>query len=174
MHQSCVAHLLCRANEMIADSVAGQARVPHALRRLLLDALALRARRDAAQTGGQALEGAIAELESRLDKLLAAKVAHPQAARPPAQRARRPVQLPAPPGRARHQPRGRAGHPPAGVHAQELVGNKSGAGARAAAVLGSVLRTSAQQGANPIDVLVAIATSDGRRNGLDLDPGPEP
>jgi transposase len=41
-HQTCVAHLLRRASEMIADSVAGQARVPHAVRRLLLDALALR------------------------------------------------------------------------------------------------------------------------------------
>jgi transposase len=41
-HQSCAAHLLRRASEMIADSVAGQARVPRAVRRLLLDALALR------------------------------------------------------------------------------------------------------------------------------------
>jgi transposase len=41
-HQTCVAHLLRRASEMIADSHAGQARVPHAVRRLLLDALALR------------------------------------------------------------------------------------------------------------------------------------
>jgi transposase len=41
-HQTCVAHLLRRASEMIADSQAGQARVPHAVRRLLLDALALR------------------------------------------------------------------------------------------------------------------------------------
>jgi len=41
-HQTCVAHLLRRCSELIADSVAGQARVPHAVRRLLLDALALR------------------------------------------------------------------------------------------------------------------------------------
>ncbi|HET7487120.1 MAG TPA: IS66 family transposase, partial [Acidimicrobiales bacterium] len=75
-HQSCVAHLLRRANEMIADSVAGQARIPHAVCRLLGDAMALRARRDAAQIGGQAPEGAIAELEVRLDRLLAAKVTH--------------------------------------------------------------------------------------------------
>lgn len=53
-------------------------------------------------------------------------------------------------------------------------GNKSEAGARAEAVLGSVLRTSDQQGNNPIDVLVAIATTNGRRNGLDLGPGPGP
>ena len=41
-HQSCVAHLLRRCNELIGDSVAGQARIPHAARRLLLAALALR------------------------------------------------------------------------------------------------------------------------------------
>ncbi|MCA1699833.1 MAG: transposase, partial [Actinobacteria bacterium] len=43
-HQTCAAHLLRRAGEMIADSVAGQAKIPHALRRLLLDALAVRDR----------------------------------------------------------------------------------------------------------------------------------
>lgn len=41
-HQTCVAHLLRRAGELIADSRAGQARIPHAVRRLLIDALALR------------------------------------------------------------------------------------------------------------------------------------
>jgi transposase len=41
-HQSCQAHLLRRTGEMIADSVAGQAKIPHALRRLILDALAVR------------------------------------------------------------------------------------------------------------------------------------
>lgn len=61
---------------MIADSLAGQARIPHAVRRLLTDALALRARRDGAQIGGAALADAIAALETRLDKLLAAKVTH--------------------------------------------------------------------------------------------------
>lgn len=41
-HQTCVAHLLRRAKELIADSVAGHAKIPHAVRRLLLDALAVR------------------------------------------------------------------------------------------------------------------------------------
>jgi len=43
-HQTCVAHLLRRAGELIADSVAGQAKIPHAVRRLLLGALAVRDR----------------------------------------------------------------------------------------------------------------------------------
>jgi transposase len=41
-HQTCLAHLLRRAAELIADSVAGQAKIPHAVRRLLLDALNVR------------------------------------------------------------------------------------------------------------------------------------
>ncbi len=67
-HQTCVAHLLRRASEMIADSLAGQARVPHAVRRLLLDALALRDahpgaldRRDGDVIDGTAIE--ICELD---------------------------------------------------------------------------------------------------------------
>lgn len=39
-HQTCHAHLLRRTGELIADSVAGQAKVPHAARRILKDALA--------------------------------------------------------------------------------------------------------------------------------------
>jgi transposase len=41
-HQTCLAHLLRRCGEMIADSHGGQARIPHAVRKLLLDMLALR------------------------------------------------------------------------------------------------------------------------------------
>lgn len=177
-HQSCVAHLLRRANEMIADSVAGQARIPHAVRRLLGDALALRARRDAAQIGGAALQDAIAELEARLDKLLAARVTHGPNRRLLAHlRTERRALF----SFLRHE-----GVPATNHEAERAIrpqvcirknwgGNKTEAGARAAAVVGSVLRTSTQRGVNPIEVLVAIATSDGRHNGLGpgLDePGP--
>lgn len=176
-HQTCVAHLLRRCNELIADSVAGQARIPHAVRRVLVDALALRARRDGAQIGGRRLEAAIAELEARVDKLLAARVVHEPNRRLLAHlRTERD---------ALFTFLRRQGVPATNHEAERAIrpqvcirknwgGNKSDAGARAAAILGSVLRTSTQRGANPIDVLMAIATSDGRRNGLDLDVGPGP
>jgi transposase len=62
-HQSCVAHLLRRCSEMISDSVAGQARIPHALRRLLLDALEVRDRyRDPLAGGGEVIEGTAVEI----------------------------------------------------------------------------------------------------------------
>lgn len=176
-HQTCVAHLLRRCNELIADSVAGQARIPHALRRVLVDALALRARRDGAQIGGRRLEMTIAELEARVDKLLGARVVHEPNRRLLAHlRTERHALFTF----LRHQ-----GVPATNHEAERAIrpqvcmrknwgGNKSEAGARAAAILGSVLRTSTQRGANPIDVLMAIATSDGQRNGLDLDLGPGP
>jgi transposase len=57
-HQTCLAHLLRRCNEMIGDSRAGQARVPHQVKALLLDALALREQRrnDADVIEGHAVE----------------------------------------------------------------------------------------------------------------------
>ncbi len=65
-HQTCAAHLLRRASELIADSVAGQAKIPHAVRRLLLDALAVRDRySDLLATAGPAddvIEGTAVEV----------------------------------------------------------------------------------------------------------------
>jgi hypothetical protein len=64
-HQSCVAHLLRRSAEMIADSVAGQARIPRALRRLLLEALRVRERyRDLLAGTGQVIEGTAVEISA--------------------------------------------------------------------------------------------------------------
>ena len=69
-HQSCAAHLLRRASEMIDDSVAGQAKIPHALRRLLQDALAVRHRYSDLLTGaeddvidGDVIEGTCVEID---------------------------------------------------------------------------------------------------------------
>jgi transposase len=63
-HQTCLAHLLRRAGEMIADSVAGQAKIPHAVRRLLLDALAVRDQHSdlLARPGGDIIEGTAVEI----------------------------------------------------------------------------------------------------------------
>lgn len=68
-HQSCLAHLLRRSAEMIADSVAGQARIPHALRRLLLDALEVRERyRDVLAGGGEVIGGTAVEIEALIQR----------------------------------------------------------------------------------------------------------
>jgi hypothetical protein len=53
-------------------------------------------------------------------------------------------------------------------------GNKSLDGAAASTMIGSVLRTATQQRANPIEVLISLATSDGARSDLDLRTGRGP
>ncbi len=170
-HQTCVAHLLRRSKEMIADATGGQARIPHQLQRLLVDALALRARRDAAQIGGAALAGEIERLEARADKLISAKVTYDPNRRLLAHLAKE-----------RHALFSflRADGVPATNHEAERAirpqvctrknwgGNKTDAGANATKVIGSVLRTATQQGIDPIEVLLEIAVSDGARSGLNL------
>jgi transposase len=76
-HQSCQAHLLRRAGELIADSVAGQAKIPHALRRLILEALSVRdsyqdllARRH--QDDPEVIESTCVEIADEQPQLLAA------------------------------------------------------------------------------------------------------
>jgi transposase len=62
-HQTCLAHLLRRAGELIADSIAGQAKIPHAVRRLLLDALAVRdAHTDLLSGPGEVIDGTAVEI----------------------------------------------------------------------------------------------------------------
>src|SRR5438876_10668033 len=61
---------------MIADSHAGQARVPHALRRILLDGLALRDEREEGIIDAEELGLRVTELERRADQLLRIKPTH--------------------------------------------------------------------------------------------------
>ncbi len=76
-HQTCAAHLLRRTGELIADSVAGQARVPHAARRILKDALALRNQRDLEVIDADEFGLRVTDLNERTDKLLKTRATHP-------------------------------------------------------------------------------------------------
>lgn len=67
-HQTCAAHLLRRAEAMIADSIAGQARVPHQLKRIPKDALLLRDRRDRREEMIDAEEFGLAMQEIDIDQ----------------------------------------------------------------------------------------------------------
>ena len=64
-HQTCLAHLLRRTHHLLETAQRGAARFPHAVRRLLLRALALRGRRARGELGGHGLRVALGRLEAR-------------------------------------------------------------------------------------------------------------
>lgn len=69
-HQSCLAHLLRRARELIDAALAGAARFPHAVRRILLKGLALRDRYLRGELSSHGLAVARGRLEAEMDRLL--------------------------------------------------------------------------------------------------------
>ncbi|HZD67936.1 MAG TPA: transposase [Actinomycetes bacterium] len=76
-HQTCLAHLLRRCRELLDDAQRGQAKTPHAVRRILFGALAARDARDggeldAAQTAAEAERLGVA-----VDRLLAGRTVYP-------------------------------------------------------------------------------------------------
>lgn len=75
-HQSCLAHLLRRCREMIEAADRGQARFPHALRRILLAALLLRDRHGRGEISDHGLVVAKGRLAARLERLLRWNVTH--------------------------------------------------------------------------------------------------
>jgi transposase len=70
-HQSCLTHLLRRCHENLETAQRGAARLPHAVQRVLQDALELRDRRDEGQLSEHGLAVAAGRLAARMDRLLA-------------------------------------------------------------------------------------------------------
>jgi hypothetical protein len=75
-HQSCVAHLLRRVGELVADAKRGQAKTPHAVRRVLQQALAVGAARDAGELTATQAAAAAERLGGAVDKLVAGQTAY--------------------------------------------------------------------------------------------------
>lgn len=159
-HQSCLAHLLRRCREMIADAERGQARVPHALRRILRDALVLRDRHAAGSLAPEELAREVQALEARVDKLLAGRVSHPPNRRLLAhlrtERAHLLTFLTIP-GVEATSWRAEQALRPAVCNRKHWGGNRSWAGAKTQQVLMSVFRSCRQQGVEPVGLLVALA-----------------
>ncbi len=166
-HQTCVAHLLRRCSELIGDAVAGQAKVPHALRRILLDALAVRD----AGLDGAALVARVGELQARIEAFCARTPAHDPNRKLVAHVARERDHLltfltrdgvAATNWRAEQALRGMI------CNRKHWGGNKTRAGADSAAVIASILRTADQQHVDPVDVLADIQRTRGIPDLLDL------
>lgn len=164
-HQTCLAHLLRRTREMIGDSIAGQARIPHQLRRILKDALQVR---DDGLAGDD-LAAAVAGLQARIETFCAANPTHD-----PNRRLVGHIRNEQPhlltfltrPGVQATNWRAEQAIRPLVVNRKNRGGNLTRRGADTTATLGSILRTARQQHHDPLAVLTAIQT--GQPSGLRL------
>ena len=156
-HQTCYGHLLRRTSEMIADSLAGQARVPHALRRILLDGLALRDQRDEEIIDAEEFELKVTELERRADELLRMRPTHEPNRRLlshlRAEREHLFTFLTTPDVQATNW-RAEQALRPAVVNRKNWGGNRSWKGAQIQQIAISVIRTARQQHTDPIELMV--------------------
>jgi transposase len=157
--QSCLAHLLRRCRELVSDAERGQARTPHAVRRILLAALALRQQQAAGRLDPAAVAVEADRLAVRLDRLIAGKTRYAPNRRLlnhlATERAHLFTFLRIPGVQATNW-RAEQAIRPAVVTRKSWGGNRTWAGAEVWHVLASVLRTATQQTRDPITLLVAL------------------
>lgn len=162
-HQTCVAHLLRRCHLLLETAQRGAARFPHAVRRLLLRALALRARRDAGALHGHGLRVAGGRLAAATDRLLAGH----QITYPPNRRLLRHLQTEraalftflAQPAVAATNWQAEQAIRPAVVTRKVCGGNRTAHGAATQQIVASVLRTATQQQRDPLALLIGLQCS---------------
>lgn len=161
-HQTCLAHLLRRTHLLLDTAQRGAARVPHAVRRLLLRALALRDRRARGELRGHGLRIALGRLEAQADRVLAGRVTHPPNRRLLQHlRTERPALFTcvARPDVEATNWQAEQAIRPAVVTRKVCGGNRSPRGAATQQIVASVLRTAWQQERDPLDLLVALQHS---------------
>lgn len=153
-HQTCHAHLLRRTGEMIANSIAGQARVPHAARQILKDALALREQRDVIDA--EQFTVRVSDLGERTDTLLLMRPTHAPNRRLLGhlrnEREHMFTFLTEPGVQATNW-RAEQALRPAIVNRKSWGGNRSERGARVQQITMSVIRTARQQNVDPLELM---------------------
>jgi len=157
-HQTCAAHLLRRTSELIASSLAGQARVPHAVRRILKDALALRDQRDGDVIDAEEFGLKVTELREQTDELLAMRPTHEPNRRLLSHLATEREHLftfLTEPGVQATNWRAEQALRPAIVNRKSWGGNRTPSGARTQQITMSVIRTARQQGIDPIELMAS-------------------
>lgn len=162
LHQTCNAHLLRRCHELLETAQRGAARVPHAVRRILLDGLELRDRRDRGELSSHGVLVATGRLGARMDRLLEWRptddenrklLKHLRHERDALFTFLRHPNVPATNYRAEQAVR------PAVVTRKVWGGNRTWEGAASQQILMSVLRTSRQQGHDPVARIVPVLRS---------------
>jgi transposase len=158
-HQSCLAHLLRRCRELVADADRGQARTPHAVRRILDHALTLRDAHHADAVDAITLAAAADRLGAQVDKLVAGATRYPPNRRllnhVAGEREHLFTFLRVPGVQATNW-RAEQAIRPAVVCRKTWGGNRTWTGADTWQVLSSVLRTATQQGRDPVELLARL------------------
>jgi transposase len=158
-HQSCNSHLLRRCEDMVEVASPAAARFPLQVKALLEKGLALRDRYSRQEISLHGLWTATGRLEAKLDRLLARSYQdaanrrlanHLQRERPYIF-----TYLYCPGLEATNNAAERALRPLV-VARKNWGGNRTEKGARAQAVLTSILQTAKQQGKNPLDLLIEL------------------
>jgi transposase len=158
-HQSCLAHLLRRCAELIGDADRGQARTPHAVRRILHHALALRDDHDQGRIDAATLAVETDRLDAQIGALIGGATRYAPNRRLLSHLDRERAHLftflrtpgvQATNWRAEHAIR------PAVVTRKNWGGNRTRAGADTWQTLTSVLRTATQQARDPITLLADL------------------
>jgi transposase len=162
--QTCLAHLLRRCRELIGDALAGQAKTPHAVRRILERALWLRDAHNAGTLDAATLAAEAERLGAQVDRLVAGATRYPPNRRLLHHLAQEREHLftflrvggvQATNWRAEQAIR------PAVVSRKAWGGNRTWAGADSWQVLASVLRTASQQGRDPVELLARLLRAPG-------------
>jgi transposase len=158
-HQSCLAHLLRRCRELLDDADRGQARTPHAVRRILLHALALRDAHHAGTVDQATLVAEADRLDAQVDKLVAGATRYPPNRRLlnhlAAEREHLFTFLRLPGVQATNW-RAEQAIRPAVVTRKSWGGNRTWAGADTWQTLTSVVRTATQQARDPVELLARL------------------
>jgi transposase len=76
-HQTCLAHLLRRCGELLDGAERGQAKTPHAVRRILQRALWARDQRDAGELDAAQVAAEVERLGAAVDRLISGRTVYP-------------------------------------------------------------------------------------------------
>jgi transposase len=176
-HQTCLAHLLRRCEEMLEKATRGAVRFPRAVKEILQSALEVRDQRDEGKLSGEALEKARQELASEMDRCLSGRFTNPDNQRLAQHLIRHQEQLfvflERTDVEATNWP-AEQGIRPAVINRKTSGGNRSAEGSRAQAVLMSVLRTLQQHQIGALEILLQLLRSPHPLKLETLLPSPQP
>lgn len=161
-HQTCLAHLLRRCGDLLETAQGGAARFPRRVKEILLEALAVRDRREAQTITPQGVRIAKGRLEAQMDRLLSGHFTH-DGNRRLAKHLRNYRQalflfLDRDDLEATNWPAEQAIRP-AVVNRKSCAGNRTPRGAEAQAILMSLLRTCQQRGLNSLSTFITLLRS---------------